>query len=115
VPYVYTDVYIYTANPSFNSLNAVGGWAYVNGGVRGIIVYRRSNEEFVAFDRNCTFDPDKTCATLSVDKNNNILAADSCCGSKFNIYDGSVTRSPATRGLRQYNTYYNGSSLHITN
>ena len=37
-------------DPSFVDLNAVGGWVYISGGVRGIIIYRKSLDEFVSYE-----------------------------------------------------------------
>ena len=114
VPAVAVDIYIYTSNPSFINLNAVGGWVYVTGGVRGIIVYKKSTSEFMAYERNCTYQSSNTCATVIVD-NTNIIATDTCCHSKFSIYDGSVLQGPAGLPLKQYNTTYDGTAIHIYN
>jgi len=114
IPLVNVDIYIYSTNPEFIDLNAVGGWTYVTGGSRGIIVYRISNSEFKAFDRHCTYDASSSCALVSVD-GTNITAFDDCCGSKFILTTGAVSQSPATVPLKQYNTSFDGSVLHIFN
>ena len=114
IPIVAVDIYIYTSNPSFLNLNAVGGWVYITGGVRGILVYRKSTSEFMAYDRNCTYHPDDVCATVVVD-NTNIVATDTCCHSKFSIYDGSVLNGPAGLPLKAYSTTFDGNVLHIYN
>ena len=114
VPAVAVDIYIYINNPSFINLNAVGGWVYVTGGVRGIIVYRKSTSEFMAYDRNCTYQSSDPCATIVVD-NTNIIATDTCCHSKFSIYDGSVLQAPAGLPLKQYSTTFDGTTIHIYN
>lgn len=114
VPITAVDIYLYTNNPSFSNLNAVGGWTYITGGVRGIIVYRKSNTEFAAYDRNCTYQSSEPCATVSVD-GTGILAVDTCCNSKFSIYDGSITQGPASIPLKAYNNTFDGSVLHIYN
>lgn len=114
VPIAAVDIYLYTNNPSFASLYAVGGWTYITGGVRGILVYRKSNTEFMAYDRNCTYQSSDPCATVYVDATN-ILAVDTCCNSKFSIYDGSVTQGPAGLPLKIYNTTFDGNVLHIYN
>ena len=106
------DIYINSNNPEFINLNAVGGWTYIIGGSRGIIVYRSSNNEFKAYDRHCTYDPTNTCALVSVEVNN-ITGLDVCCGSKFLLPDGSVTQGPANLPLKQYTTSFDGSVLHI--
>jgi len=114
VPIVAVDIFIYTSNPSFINLNAVGGWVYVTGGVRGILIYRKSTTEFMAYDRNCTYNSSDACATIVVD-NTNIIATDTCCHSKFSIYDGSVLQAPAGLPLKAYNTTWDGNVLHIYN
>ena len=114
VPNVAVNIYLQTTDPDFNDLNAVGGWIYLTGGSRGILVYRFSMEEFKAFDRHCTYDPSSTCGVISVDQSG-IIAVDSCCNSKFLITDGSVLEGPASLPLKPYQTYFDGVSLRIYN
>ena len=114
IPITAVDIYLYTNNPSFVNLNAVGGWIYTAGGVRGILVYRQSTTQFMAYDRNCTYQPSLPCSTVVVDATN-ILAKDTCCHSKFSIYDGSVTQGPAVLPLKAYSTTFDGNVLHIYN
>lgn len=114
IPYVYVNLYIYPSEPLYNKLNAVGGWVYVSGGSRGIVVYRRSNDEFVAYDRHCTYQPDNSCGTVNVNSSQ-IMAVDSCCGSQFVLTDGSVAKAPATISLKAYQTSFDGNALHIFN
>jgi nitrite reductase/ring-hydroxylating ferredoxin subunit len=114
VPETPVDISIYTNNPSFVNISVVGGWTYITGGIRGIIVYRKSNTEFMAYDRNCTYQPSDPCATVVMDVSN-IEAKDTCCNSRFSIYDGSVFQGPAAAPLKAYSTTFNGSVLHIYN
>jgi hypothetical protein len=114
LPDVSVDVYIYINNPSYINLTVVGGWVYVPGGIRGILVYRKSNSEFIAFERNCTYQPNDPCATVVVDKSS-IVAVDTCCHSEFLLSDGSVIKSPATLPLKVYRNTYDGNVLHIYN
>ncbi len=114
VPAIEVDLYIYTSDPSFINLNPVGGWCYITGGVRGILVYRKSISEFMAYDRNCTYNSSDVCATVFVDASN-IIATDTCCNSKFSIVDGSVIQTPAGLPLKSYSTTFDGTALHIYN
>lgn len=116
VPSVPFDITINITLPSYSDLIGVSGWAYVNGGSKGIIVYRRSVDEFLAFDRHSPADPDGVCATpLYPDTNNYLQLNDDCSGAKFSLYDGSPI-SGANFGLRQYQTTWNGSeTLRIYN
>lgn len=110
VPDIPFDITINMDLPSYNALNGVGGWTYVNGGSRGIIVYRRSIEEFVAFDRHSPADPDGICAhPLYPDPDNFLTLIDSCSSARFSLYDGSPI-SGSEFGLRMYQTMYDGSS-----
>lgn len=111
VPDIPFDITIDINLPSYNALIGVGGYAYVNGGSRGLIVYRRSIEEFVAFDRHSPADPDAVCPEpLYPDPDNFLVLVDSCSNATFSLYDGSPI-SGSEFGLRQYQTSYNGSNL----
>lgn len=114
IPYIPVNIYIYPSDPSFNKINTPGGWAYLNGGSRGIIIYRRSNEEFVAYDRHCTYDTENPCGQVEV-TSSQIIAIDSCCMSEFVLTDGSVSKSPASVPLQAYQVSFNGNELHIFN
>lgn len=112
---VFVDRTIFITQPTYNQLNAVGGWVYLNNeGVRGIIVYRKTIDEFRAYDRNCTFDPNEACATVEVESSG-LSAIDNCCGSVFELTEGFVINGPATISLKQYQTFFDGSALRITN
>lgn len=109
----YVDFTIYLNEPANVPLTVVGGWMYVNAGTKGIILYRRSTNEFTASERNCTYDPTASCAIVQV--LSGISAIDSCCSSRFSIFDGSVINGPATRPLYQYKTLFNGNALRVYN
>jgi hypothetical protein len=111
VPSIPFDMTIDINLPSYSALIGVGGWTYVAGGSKGIIVYRRAIDEFVAFDRHSPADPEGICSkALTPDTSNFLQLNDSCSGAKFSLYDGSPM-SGSDYGLRQYQTVYNGSNL----
>ena len=114
IPAVPVNEFVNIQNPSYQSLNGIGGWSYVTGGVRGLLVFRLDADQFLAFDRNCTHDPAEACATVVVG-DNNITATDTCCNSVFQLIDGSPIGGPATLGLRQYNTSFDGNIISIWN
>lgn len=114
VPYVEVNFDISLTDPSFVDLNAVGGWVYVTGGVRGIIIFRKSQNEFVSYERNCPYKSSENCSRVSVDSSN-VKASDPCCGTIFSVLDGSVISGPSSRPLKQYNTLLNGNILNIQN
>jgi nitrite reductase/ring-hydroxylating ferredoxin subunit len=111
VPNVLVDIQVNINNPGYIDLQVVGGWKYFEGGSRGIIVYRRSYDEFVAFDRHCTYQVESSCGQVSVDSTNVIAVDNNCCGSRFLITDGSVQSTPATMPLKQYQVYWDGSAI----
>lgn len=114
IPLVKVNEVIYIANPSNIALNAVGGWIYYQGGSRGLIIYRYSTDEFKAYDRHTTYEPNKPCDPVSVD-NSDIIAYDHCSTSEWVLVDGSVVSGPAGFPLKQYQTYFDGSSVHVFN
>lgn len=115
VPLANVDINLYINTPTYINLNATGGWLYITGGVRGILVYRASSSEFKAYDRNCTYQPSNPCSTVKVDNSNIIIRDSSCCNSAFSIVDGSVIQGPAVLPLKAYNTSFDGNILHIFN
>jgi len=116
VPNVSVNEYINLSLPSYSNLNAVNNWIYYPAGVKGIIIFRKSTNEFVAYERACTYDPN-TSGAVVIMQTNDIDAKDTICGSKFFIYDGSIVNGPASRPLQQYRCTYNISAnqLHIYN
>jgi nitrite reductase/ring-hydroxylating ferredoxin subunit len=113
IPDVYVDLYLYTTDPAFAPLNATSGYAYVAGGSKGIIIFRKSQTEFMAYDRHCTYKvADGNFVTVDA---SGLLAEDAACGSKFLITDGSPNQGPALNSLKQYQTAFDGTVLHIFN
>ena len=111
VPNIPFDITIDINLPSYSNLSGVGGWAYVNGGSRGIIVYRRAIDEFVAFDRHSPADASGTCfLPLFPDSENFLQLNDTCNTATFSLYDGSPIAN-SQYGLRQYRTVFNGTNL----
>ncbi|MCD4736819.1 MAG: hypothetical protein K8R53_12305 [Bacteroidales bacterium] len=112
IPGVYVNFVIY---PNSIDYITAGGYKYINHqGYRGIIVYRIDLYNFMAYDRTCTYDPEKECAIVEVELSG-ITAVDSCCMSKFNLIDGSPFDGPATIPLKQYKTNFDGNQLVIYN
>jgi len=111
VPNIPFDITIDLNLPSYYELNGTGGWAYVNGGSRGIIVFRRAIDEFVAYDRHSPADPEGNCVLpLFPTSDNFLVLKDTCSGAQFSLYDGSpITGSEFM--MRQYRVNYSGSNL----
>lgn len=84
------------------------------GGVKGLLVVRENANTYLAFERNCPYQPYDACSTVSLDRNSRLFFRDSCCTSQFD-FRGNVSGGPATRGLRKYATTLSGNLLTITN
>lgn len=115
VPSIPFDITIYTNLPSYNALEGVGGWCYVSGGSKGIVVYRKSIDEFVAFDRHSPADDGNCEEPLVTNVDNFLQLDDSCSGAQFSLFDGSIIKG-SEFGLRQYQTFWDGgTALRIYN
>lgn len=118
IPYYSFDITIDLNLPSYINLQGIGGWAYVNGaGSKGVVVYRQSQQHFVAFDRQSPAEDGFNCDKgLEVDKDNFLILNDPCSNARFSLYDGSVISGDSKWGLRSYLTSYSGgSTLRIYN
>lgn len=114
IPFVAVNVVINIQDPAFQKLNGIGGWAYAEGGSKGLIIFKSDFDKFMAYDRHCTYKPSNSCSKVNVDENG-ILAIDTCCLSKFQLIDGNPIEGPAAVGLQQYNTSFDGNIIQVWN
>jgi len=111
---VFPDIVIDLSFPEYVRLLTDGGtFQITNKGVRGIIIYRKSAGNFIAYEKNCSFHPADACATVEVDASN-LFLIDFCCGSTFSLDEGLPTGGPAWRPLRRYRTTVQGFLLIIS-
>lgn len=111
-PASFPDIYLNLLLPENAVLQQTGNYRYINGGVRGLIVYRASASQFRVFERNCSYQPNTACATVEV-HSSGLYMHDVCCGSQFN-FSGQPSGGPAWRPLRQYLATLIGNDLLIT-
>lgn len=114
VPYAYVNLTIYVNDPQNIGLTTVGGWKYYSGGYRGLIVYRKSQAEFMIYDRACPVHADESSALIVVDSSN-IILKDDACGSQFLFSDGSTIGGPAIIPLTHYPYTFDGTVLRVQN
>lgn len=114
IPNVHVNINLDINSTLYSDLNIVGGYVYITGGYRGIVVYRMSYDEFVAYDRACPYDHEDPEARVDVE-DNGLTVIDSTCMSRFLLLDGSVVEGPATRPLKRYRTQLSGDNLLIYN
>jgi hypothetical protein len=110
IPNVPVNFTIQLSLPGYSNLNSVGGSVEIpSAGYKGVVVYKRAIDDFVAYEMACTYDPTTDGAILHIDSSM-ISMVDNHCTSKFNMVDGSVLKGPATRPMKQYNTQYDAGN-----
>ena len=131
LPYPIT---IYPNTMQYQALNTISGWIYITSDVestsRGIIVYRESETEFLAYDRMPPNEPDA--CTDSQGHTTRLVVdfpfvVDQCNNAHYSILDGQIiirvpdmipnfpTDGTVVYPLIQYHTTYDGYKLTITN
>ena len=118
-PDIYVNESIFITGPEYELFyQNLYDWRTISGGVGGIIIVQGYNNTFMAYDRACTYENNSSNTNSNCiisETNNPIFSCTNCCNSKFSILDGSISEGPAKRGLKTYNTYFDGKYLHITN
>jgi nitrite reductase/ring-hydroxylating ferredoxin subunit len=114
VPYVYVNLTVYVNDPQNIALTTIGGWKYFPGGYNGLLVYRKSQGEFMVYDRACPVHPDEAGTQIEVDSSN-IILKDDVCGSQFLFSDGSTIGGPSVVPLTHYATTFDGTTLRVAN
>lgn len=114
LPNVPVNETVFLDLPQYIDLNAVGGWAYSQGGISGIILYRAGINNFIAWERSAPHLSPKGCSQMIV--KNSILMFCSCDDSKFQIIDGAPMTDGINYAAKQYRVDLLGNNtLHITN
>lgn len=114
IPYVYVNFVVYPNLPEYASIKTPGNFIYLTGGVKGIILYCKFTDEYLAYERNCPNDPYQKNAILDVDSTGLFLVCRNC-DLKFSIYDGSIVESPSKYPVLRYQTYLDNQALYINN
>lgn len=114
IPYLpFSPIQINLNLPEYIKLRSDRGSVYIEGGVQGIILYRENATTYLAYERNCSFQPNNACVIVEIDQST-LFMLDPCCSSTFDFSTGLPTGGPAWRPLRRYETILNGSELTIT-
>ena len=91
-----------------------GTFVYIKGGLKGIIVYRRSQDNFLAFERKSPYRLEDSCGIIS-GHNSYLYMIDSCHNCTFD-WQGQPTGGPCKDIMKQYQVQYlNNFTLLITN
>ncbi|HHZ96896.1 MAG TPA: hypothetical protein EYN28_05830 [Flavobacteriales bacterium] len=115
IPYVPVNFDINLNLPAYNSLNYPGEHLILQGGSKGIIIYRYTLDEFVALDRHSTFDTALNCKVIVESDGLTLSDESDCSESKWIILDGSVMQGPAVLSLHRYRTNWNPPILSVYN
>jgi nitrite reductase/ring-hydroxylating ferredoxin subunit len=111
IPDVYVNYHVTLQEFNISSNNGV---LLANGGVAGLLIYRRPDNNYVAFDRCSSVNPEQKCAVVPDDPS--LTATDPCSGAKFSLYDGTPMKAPAKKPLKQYQVnIINNFEIHVTN
>lgn len=121
IPYAPVNLALDLTNQQYRALRFDNGVVALpvqgpagTGGVKGVLVVRQNASSYLAFERDCPYQPDNACARVGFDTSPAPFLRDSCCGSQFSL-QGQVTGGPAPRALVQYSTSLSGNQLNITN
>lgn len=102
------------SDPRLSRLNGLNGAVSLSGyGIAGIIIYRRSDNALIAFDRCSTVNPSQKNAVVVDDPS--LTATDPVSGAKYLLEDGSPVKAPATTRLKQYGVTVAGNIIQVTN
>ena len=115
IPYVPVNFDINLNLPAYNSLNFPGERIYVDGGSKGIIIYRYTLDDFVVLDRHATSDIEMGCQVNVTSDGLTINDNLECSESKWLIIDGTVMQGPAILPLHRYSTSWNPPILSVFN
>jgi hypothetical protein len=95
--------------PQYQRLKLDGGYEYISDvGIQGIILYRESENKYIAYERTCSVNDD---APVTVDGSGLFMKG---CNSTFSFSDGYPTSGTVRQPLLKYRTSLNGQSLTIT-
>lgn len=123
IPTVPVSLTINMDLPQYIELQQIGHWKQFAGGSRGVIIYHSLDDQYLAYDLNCSYKPLDACATLEVEDNGLYLHCGQtvndtfkkCCGSRFELSSGFPIEAPANRPLKVYNVSRNGNTLFVSN
>lgn len=115
IPNVLVNFRSPVSDPRLQSLNSPGGSVIIDGyGVSGIVIYRKQNGDYAAYDRCSSYQPEKRCA-VTIDNGVSFQVVDPCSGSKFSLEDGSPVKAPASRSLKPYTCYVRNFEIFVSN
>jgi nitrite reductase/ring-hydroxylating ferredoxin subunit len=113
LPNINVNVTVNLDLPQYIDLQTPSGWAYTNGGLKGIIIQNTGlTPKYKAFERAC---PNNDCVTpMTFDGSLKLKC--SCDNSEYSIIDGTPQTSGNSQFAREYKVnVVNSKTLIITN
>jgi len=118
IPFPYVPIYATLQVDTELGNLLPGQYKTINGyGVGGLIIFRVSQNEFLAFDRACTYEAQAGCVL----KDEGSYFSCPCCGSQFWMVNnedlaGTIINGPASYPLKRYSCLFNGvNTVTVTN
>jgi hypothetical protein len=91
-----------------------GRFIYISGGISGIILYRKSTDIYLAFERKSPYRMEDTCGRITV-PSSRFYMEDTCHQCTFG-WDGRPQSGPCRDILKQYKVQFiSSNTLSITN
>ncbi len=113
LPNIPVNQSLFLNNPEFIDLQVVGGWAYAQGGISGLVIYHYSINNYIAFDRAAPHINPKPCSQMIVKNGINLFTP--CDDSVFNLLNGAPLTDGISFSAKQYRVVVIGDTLQITN
>ena len=114
LPNVPVNQTIFLNNPEFIDLQVVGGWAYSQGGISGIVIYHSGINTYLAFERSAPHLSPQACSRMNVE--NSLFMVCPCDGAEFNLLNGAPLTEGVNFAAKQYRVLVTGpNTLQITN
>jgi nitrite reductase/ring-hydroxylating ferredoxin subunit len=113
LPNIPVNETVFLNNPSNNDLLSVGGWVTIPGGIKGIVIYHVTIDNYLAYDLACPHKSPSECDAMIVEDGLNMECP--CDGSKFALALGGAPQSGTPFPARQYRVISEGNTLIIVN
>jgi len=106
----------------YQHLLVPGGFTYVEGGVKGVLIIHDFDDNWYAFERTCAWQPLNACSKIWVDTQSIQLKCGEyasggfqpCCESRY-LFGGLPLKGPAAGSLARYNISRSGNLLYVYN
>ncbi len=111
IPYAFVEIDINLNLTTYFDLQRDGGFVYIIGGLKGIILYRENENTYRAFEQSSPVNPTAACAIVEVDESQ-LFLIDRCSNAVFD-FEGNPTNGVSAFPLKQYITILEGNWLYI--